>query len=554
MRSPEQVLKALNKHGKVSDYKFERLYRILFNEEMFHVAYQRIYAKPGNMTPGTDGKTINRMSLQRINKVIASLRDESYKPNPAKRIYIPKKNGKKRPLGIPSFEDKLVQEVVRMILEAVYEEVFANTSHGFRPNRSCHTALTHIQKTFTGTKWFVEGDIKGFFDNIDHSVLISIYLDNFDKYMEEYALRFNKGKERHITKEYKQLSDKMQRILKSIKNIQDADVRLQLRDEYEKLRRERQKIESRDSMDETYRRFRYVRYADDFLIGVIGSKAECVKIKSDITKYMEENLKLELSQEKTLITNAHKPAKFLGFDVSVRKSDAIKRDKNNVPARYYNGKIVLKVAIETVRNKLEEYSAIRYKVENGRQVWFAKFRGNLMKKKIEDIVAAYNSEIRGFYNYYCIANNVAYALSKFGYIMEYSMYHTIAGKTNSTVSKVIDKYKVGNDIIVPYQDAKGKLRYRKFYNEGFKRKPPMYYTEVNDLSYTIAIPQPTLTERLDARTCELCGKVGPVVMRHVRKLNQLKGKTECDRLMLEKHRKTLVVCEKCYAKIHSHAK
>ena len=116
-------------------------------------------------------------------------------------------------------------------------------------------------------------------------------------------------------------------------------------------------------MDETYRRLRYVRYADDFLIGVIGSKAECVKIKSDITKYMEENLKLELSQEKTLITNAQKPAKFLGFDVSVRKSDAIKRDKNNVPARYYNGKIVLKVAIETVRNKLEEYSAIRYKVE-----------------------------------------------------------------------------------------------------------------------------------------------------------------------------------------------
>lgn len=177
-----------------------------------------------------------------------------------------------------------------------------------------------------------------------------------------------------------------------------------------------------------------------------------------------------------------------------------------------------------------------------------------MKKKIEDIVAAYNSEIRGFYNYYRIANNVAYALSKFGYIMEYSMYHTIAAKTNSTVSKIIDKYKVGNDIIVPYHDAKGNLRHRKFYNEGFKCKPPMYYAEVNDLSYTIAIPQPTLTERLEARTCELCGKVGPVVMRHVRKLNQLKGKTECDRLMLEKHRKTLVVCEKCYAKIHNHAK
>ena len=162
MRSPEQVLKALNKHGKVSDYKFERLYRILYNVEMFYMAYQRIYAKPGNMTPGSDGKTIDQMSTQRISRIIASLKDESYKPNPARRKYIPKKNGKKRPLGIPSFEDKLVQEVVRTILEAIYEEVFEDSSHGFRPNRSCHTALTRIQKTFKSTKWFIEGDIKGF--------------------------------------------------------------------------------------------------------------------------------------------------------------------------------------------------------------------------------------------------------------------------------------------------------------------------------------------------------------------------------------------------------
>ena len=172
MRSPEQVLKALNKHGKVSDYKFERLYRILYNVEMFYMAYQRIYAKPGNMTPGSDGKTIDQMSTQRISRIIASLKDESYKPNPARRKYIPKKNGKKRPLGIPSFEDKLVQEVVRTILEAIYEEVFEDSSHGFRPNRSCHTALTRIQKTFKSTKWFIEGDIKGFFDHMKHEWII----------------------------------------------------------------------------------------------------------------------------------------------------------------------------------------------------------------------------------------------------------------------------------------------------------------------------------------------------------------------------------------------
>ena len=168
MRNPEIVLNTLCQHSKVSDYKFERLYRILFNKEMFFIAYQRIYAKPGNMTPGTDGQTIDQMSIGRIERLIETLRNESYKPHPAKRVYIPKKNGKKRPLGIPSVEDKLVQEVVRMILEAIYEGHFESTSHGFRPHKSCHTALTSIQRTFTGAKWFIEGDIKGFFDNLNH--------------------------------------------------------------------------------------------------------------------------------------------------------------------------------------------------------------------------------------------------------------------------------------------------------------------------------------------------------------------------------------------------
>ena len=168
MRSPEYVLNSLTEHSENLNYKFERLYRIFFNEEMYYVAYQRIYAKPGNMTAGADGKTIDQMSLNRIEQLITSLKDESYQPQPSKRVYIPKKNGKMRPLGVPAFNDKLLQEVVRMILEAIYERQFEKTSHGFRPLRSCHTALSDIQKTFSGVKWFVEGDIKGFFDNINH--------------------------------------------------------------------------------------------------------------------------------------------------------------------------------------------------------------------------------------------------------------------------------------------------------------------------------------------------------------------------------------------------
>lgn len=235
MRNPETILNSLSAHSEDVHYKYERLYRILFNEQMYYVAYQRIYAKPGNMTPGSDGKTIDGMSIERIGNLINSLRDESFMPTPAKRVYIPKKNGKKRPLGIPSIEDKIVQEVVRMILEAIYEGHFENTSHGFRPKRSCHTALHSIKNLFTGAKWFIEGDIKGFFDNIDHHVLTdtlkerisddrflrliwkflragyiedfkfnktysgtpqggiispilaNIYLDKFDKYMREYS-------------------------------------------------------------------------------------------------------------------------------------------------------------------------------------------------------------------------------------------------------------------------------------------------------------------------------------------------------------------------------
>lgn len=168
------ILNSLASHSKNGDYVFQRIYRLLYNPEMYFRAYQNIYAKQGNMTSGTDNKTIDEMSIARINNLIDKLKDERYKPNSARRVYIPKKNGKTRPLGIPSFDDKLLQEVIRMILESIYEGYFEDTSHGFRPNRSCHTALSCVQRYYTGCKWFIEGDIEAFFDKINHDTLISI--------------------------------------------------------------------------------------------------------------------------------------------------------------------------------------------------------------------------------------------------------------------------------------------------------------------------------------------------------------------------------------------
>lgn len=602
MEKSERVLKALSDHSQSSDYKYERLYRYLFSEEMFAVAYQRIYAKQGNMTPGTDGKTIDEMSLERIERLIVSLKDESYQPHPARRVYIPKKNGKKRPLGIPSFEDKLVQEVVRLLLEAIYEGHFEGTSHGFRPHRSCHTALGMIQKSFAGAKWFIEGDIKGFFDNIDHNVLISIlrerisderflrlirkflnagyvedwkynktysgtpqggivspilaniYLDKFDKYIKEYAAKFRKGDRRSINPDYWRLNNKKNRLKQKLQKTSDEQMRKSYLYEIAQLSKQMLSIPHKDAMDADFRRLQYVRYADDFLISVIGSKSECETIKADITQFMREQLKLELSDEKTLITHAQDKAKFLGYEIFIRKSDAVKRNKDGVLKRDFNGAVVLTLNSAVIQKKLTEYNALEVRNIDGKDIWWSKPRRYMTPMKPEDILAQYNAEIRGLYNYYSLATNVSKECASFAFIMKMSMFKTLGWKLNTSARKVRQKYQKDKDFVIPYNDAKGKQKYRVFYNEGFKKRNAQFDVDYDKLPQTMYVPYPSLVERLKDGRCELCGKEGKVVMHHVRNLTKLKGCNEWEKLMLKRHRKTLVVCEDCNPMIQNYGK
>ena len=602
MEKSERVLKALSDHSQSSDYKYERLYRYLFSEEMFAVAYQRIYAKQGNMTPGTDGKTIDEMSLERIERLIVSLKDESYQPHPARRVYIPKKNGKKRPLGIPSFEDKLVQEVVRLLLEAIYEGHFEGTSHGFRPHRSCHTALGMIQKSLAGAKWFIEGDIKGFFDNIDHNVLISIlrerisderflrlirkflnagyvedwkynktysgtpqggiispmlaniYLDKFDKYIKEYAAKFRKGDRRSINPEYWRLNNKKNWLKKKLQKTSDEQIRKSYLYEIAQLSKQMLSTPHKDAMDADFRRMQYVRYADDFLISVIGSKSECETIKADITQFMREQLKLELSDEKTLITHAQDKAKFLGYEIFIRKSDAVKRNKDGVLKRDFNGAVVLTLNSAVIQKKLTEYNALEVRNIDGKDIWWSKPRRYMTPMKPEDILAQYNAETRGLYNYYSLAANVSKECASFAFIMKMSMFKTLGWKLNTSARKVRQKYQKDKDFVIPYNDAKGKQKYRVFYNEGFKKRNAQFDVDYDKLPQTMYVPYPSLVERLKDGRCELCGKEGKVVMHHVRTLTKLKGNNEWEKLMLKRHRKTLVVCEDCNSMIQNYGK
>lgn len=578
------------------------MYRYLFSEEMFAVAYQRIYAKQGNMTPGTDGKTIDEMSLERIERLIVSLKDESYQPHPARRVYIPKKNGKKRPLGIPSFEDKLVQEVVRLLLEAIYEGHFEGTSHGFRPHRSCHTALGMIQKSFAGAKWFIEGDIKGFFDNIDHNVLINIlrerisderflrlirkflnagyvedwkynktysgtpqggiispilaniYLDKFDKYIKEYAAKFRKGDRRSINPEYWRLNNKKNWLKKKLQKTSDEQMRKSYLYEIAQLSKQMLSTPHKDAMDADFRRMQYVRYADDFLISVIGSKSECETIKADITQFMREQLKLELSDEKTLITHAQDKAKFLGYEIFIRKSDAVKRNKDGVLKRDFNGAVVLTLNSAVIQKKLTEYNALEVRNIDGKDIWWSKPRRYMTPMKPEDILAQYNAEIRGLYNYYSLAANVSKECASFAFIMKMSMLKTLGWKLNTSARKVRQKYQKDKDFVIPYNDAKGKQKYRVFYNEGFKKRNAQFDVDYDKLPQTMYVPYPSLVERLKDGRCELCGKEGKVVMHHVRTLTKMKGNNEWEKLMLKRHRKTLVVCEDCNSMIQNYDK
>lgn len=597
MRSPERVLNSLNEHSKDSSYKFERLYRILFNEELFYVAYQKIASNGGSTTKGSDGRSIDEMSLARIETLIASLKDESYQPHPSRRVHIPKKNGKTRPLGIPAFEDKLVQEVVRMILEAIYEGHFETTSHGFRPKRSCHTALLHIQKTFSGAKWFIEGDIKGFFDNIDHDVLVgilrerisddrfirlirkflkagyvedwtfhntysgtpqggivspilaNIYLDKLDKYVKEYIRHFDMGTKRRPGKESNDLANERKRTVRKLKKVKDGTEKAALVARLKAIEQERAAFPSGDEMDGSYRRLKYIRYADDFILGVIGSKEDALRIKEDIKSFLSESLALELSEEKTLITHTGKSAKFLGYEITVTRNNHQRRDVQGRLRRTYGKRVRLNVSMATLRDKLLEYGAMEIKLRNGKEIWKPKCRSGLIFNDDLEILDRYNRETVGFCNYYLIANNCV-VLHNFRYIMEYSMYKTFAGKYRSTVRKINKKYRLNKLFTVKYEQ-KGVIKSRTFYKTSFKRRTTAFNGSCDIEPYSIADASRTnLTDRLKAEKCELCGATGKLIMHHVRNLKDLKGKESWKRLMSARKRKTIALCPSCHRLRH----
>lgn len=596
MKPTTEILARISQNSLANKEEvFTKLYRYLLRPDIYFVAYKNLYANSGAATKGVNEDTADGFSEAKINSIIKALADETYQPMPVRRTYIQKKNNRKklRPLGIPTFTDKLVQEVLRMILEAVYEPIFLDVSHGFRPKRSCHTALKQLRREFNGMRWFVEGDIKGCFDNINHAVLVgllsnkikdaritkliykflkagylenwqyhktysgtpqggiispllaNIYLHELDKFVMKLKSEFDTPGVGQITPEYRELHNEIKRLSHRLTKVTGEEREMVLAE----YKSKRQKLMTIPCTAQTDKKLKYVRYADDFLIAVKGNREDCQWIKSKLAEFIGDTLKMELSEDKTLITHSSKCARFLGYDVRVRRSGKIKRGgPGHVKMRTLNGGVELLVPLNDKIRQFVFTKGVAMQKEDGSM--FPVHRKYLIGLTDLEIVSVYNAELRGICNYYGMASNFC-KLHYFAYLMEYSCLKTLASKHKTSLSKIIDKFNDGTGKWgVPYETKLGnKRRYFANYADCKGNGSATDYISNAAIVYGYAVN--TLENRLKAKVCELCGTTESdhYEVHHINKLKNLKGKERWEIAMIAKHRKTLVVCRDCHRSI-----
>ena len=584
MRNAQTILTVIRERGS-RGLPLERVYRLIWNRDLFLLAYGRIAKNDGALTLGATDETADGMTLAKIDTIIEALRFERYRWTPARRTYIPKANGKQRPLGIPTWSDKLVQEVIRLILEAYYEPQFSDRSHGFRPRRGCHTALDEVHRTWNGTRWFIEGDLSQCFDSLDHEVLLGIlaekiqdgrflrllsellkagyledwkfnatlsgtpqggvvspilsnvYLDRFDRWVETTLLpAYTRGPERRMNPPY---NTAMRRAWELDRTGRTSEARA--------LRERAKRLPSGDPTDPSYRRLRYVRYADDWLLGFIGPRSEAEEIKRQVGAFLRESLKLELADEKTLITHARThPARFLGYEVIVLHDDTARTRSGH---RRINGVAGLRVPTDVVRKKCALY------LLDGKPV----HRTERLHDSVFSIVEQYQAEYRGIVEYYRRAFNL-HRFGRLKWVMETSLTKTLAAKLRISVAKVYRRHRA------MLQTPAGPYKGLRVTVERSGKKPLVATWGGVTLKHrkdAVLDDQPRrvwnndrtdLEQRLLADECELCGSRKNVEVHHVRALKNLKRRGRAEkpawvRAMVARQRKTLVVCRTCHMDI-----
>jgi group II intron reverse transcriptase/maturase len=584
MQEAAVVLSILRERGR-KGLPLTQLYRQMFNKNLYLLAYGSIYPDQGAMTPGASEETADGMSGGKIDQIIELMRHERYRFSPARRIYIPEKNGKLRPLGLPSWSDKLVGEVVRLLLEAYYEPQFSDQSHGFRKGRGCHTALREIRETWKGTTWFTEGDISDCFGSLDHEVmagilaekihdqrflrlirhmlkagyledreyhdtlsgvpqggvaspaLSNIYPDKLDEFVErELIPRYTRGAGRARNPGYRRIRSRRD-------NARRRGDRAAARD----LTRQMRTLPSVDPMDPGYRRLRYTRYADDHILGFIGPKAEAGQIKAELTRFPRETLGLELNQDKTVISHARtQPARFPGYHIIVQHRDT----RITYGRRPANGRIALRVPPDVIKAKI---APCRHRGKP----WH---RPGLQNLDDYDIVRTYGAGYRGITGYYPLAQDI-WRLGTLCWYAQTSMLKTLAAKHKSSVAKMAARYKAktitGRGPRTCYQARRHRHGKKDLVarSGGIPLRQDRRAVIRDPAPAQASYPRKELTHRLRKRWCELCEHATTVVVHQVAALKHLgqpgPGQPAWAALMATMRRKTLIVCAACHEHIHA---
>lgn len=566
-------VKQLVKENQTNTKKLNQgIMKMISDVEILKLAYMKIKSKPGKMTKGTDDMTLDGIDLKYFTDLAIMLGSGRYQPTPVRRVMIPKPSGGERPLGIPSPRDKIVEEAIRLILDSIFEPSFLDCSHGFRPGKSCHSALKDIKLRFGATVWFIEGEISKSYDSIDHHVLaklLSTRIEDkgfFDLYWKFVKAGYVFQGKRHPTDLGTPQGSVVSPLLSNI-YLHELDVwmidrirnfnigeRRRQSPLYTKMTRvkggakeaRRLGLPTRDPIDNHFKRLRYVRYADDFIIGIIGSKSDAENLIKDIKDFLKENLKLDLSLSKTKLTHASsEKAYFLGTWIKVIPVSGfqIKKDQKGNVIRV-SSRPQLRIPLKKIVDHLVEKGIVDRKRITPTRV------GRLLPYTMDQIVEYYNKIYRGLANYYSFVDDYS-LIQRIHFILKISCALTLASKLKlKTKHKVFQKFgknltiQENNKVITSFTEYE--------LNKNRKRFHDANHDPLTALDWYFNTRSGRINP-LDEKVCALCGSREQIEIHHLKHLRKMGKFTRSDaisKIMVNINRKQIPVCKPCHNKIH----
>ncbi len=559
------VIRRLEALGTISQQgkRLNGLFRLMENPIVWHEAYANIYANDGALTKGVDEVTLDGFSKPRVASIIARLKAGTYRFKPVRRTYIRKANGKKRPLGVSSCDDKLVQEVVRIILERIYDPVVEYSSDvlmlllekkiedkrfirligamldaGYLEDWTYHTTYSGVPQ-----------------GSIVSPILANVVLHELDLFMKTLKDQFDTGKERKPNTDYVHYSDKINRLRRKYETLKGKETNKKQLQEIKRaiqhLKQQRRTIPSGDPFDPEYQRLHDCRYADDFGVGIIGSKADAEAVRQQIKRYVEETLKLTISEEKSHIRHGKEGTMFLGYRIKTYTGNRIvkvKRGKCHFTSKSVNERLQLQIPPEKLVTFCHSKRYGNYTTGKTQQ------KSDLISLSDAEIILAYNAELRGFANYYALALNAKRDMSKLAYLEQQSLFKTLARKHKTTVTKTVKHLKTDDEYKLMVRNEQKTRIIRVFRLKDLKPPPRTDpQVDIQPKVFALTLSRSEVIRRLNAEQCEYCGtREGPFEVHHIRKLKDVEhGKQRWQKVMASRHRKTLILCLQCHRLLHA---